>query len=687
MYLVDHYKSYSNKQPLKARILLVLFITLMTLATLRALLPVLIKVGAHYWFESNNIESKIGKIEIALFDGSLVINNVSGKSPAGKNFSLGKLKVVWHWKPLFNKTAFIKHVEVNALKADAAFYKNGNMNIAGLVIKPNNNEDQDAPAVDKEPSTPWKASVETIKLSDVEFCLQQYNEKETPDLDYCATLASFNWNGNINFKPSIQDQTPDQTTNIVPLYINGSLILNDIAVKNNQLKLALLKVKTINIQDIKIETPLNINVAQVGINNLTALQRHNKAKAHDAQIVSFDQLSIQPISLLELNNLKLGTIKLDGTQVYLYVDKNGHTDFAKWLPKKDKEKPAVQAKVKTEDKPFNFAFNKFTFNTGKHVIFVDDSLKEQFSADIHTIDFKLSKLDTHTPNIPSHANLSLKIAKHGTFTIDTDLTPLAKKPSMKGKGKISGLDLRMLDPFTRKHIGHNIKSGQLDADLKLGIKKGVIESSMALSLRHFELKELSKKEAEELNSEFGYPLNSALSLLRDRDNTIHLNIPVNGDTANPEFDPGDAVFKASSSAISTAVVQYYTPFGLIFAVGALFDLATALTFEPVIFDPNMATLTPAHHEQLNKLATLMTERPGIHLTLCGISNAEDKNALFPAEEAISKEKLKKLKELAESRSSTIKNYLVNDKAVKASRLIECSPEFEKEEIAGVKISI
>ena len=46
-----------------------------------------------------------------------------------------------------------------------------------------------------------------------------------------------------------------------------------------------------------------------------------------------------------------------------------------------------------------------------------------------------------------------------------------------------------------------------------------------------------------------------------------------------------------------------------------------------------------------------------------------------------------LKQLAESRSANIKSYLVNEKAINASKLIECSPEYVDDEIAGVKISL
>lgn len=695
---IQKYKSYSAKQPVKAKIYLWLFIILMTLTIIRALTPVTIKLVANSWFESNNIESSIERIDLSLFKGNFSINNMAGTSQTGKSFSLGRLSVSWQWAPLFSGRVFIESIELNALKADAEIYKDGNINLAGIIIK-ETDEQKEIPAK-QDDSTPWDATVKNISFSDIELCVQQLNDEEKADLDYCATLANFNWNGDISFNPS----TKDGSSEAVPLYANGSIALKDITLKNNPLNLALLDIKMLNAKNINIETPASINIDQIDINNFIALQRNNKPISHDTQLVGFDTLSIQPVSLSDLNNLKLGKVILAGSQAFLSIDKKGLTDFAKWLPKTSKDNkgsPEQVATNKTETNNFSYSIDNFTFNSGKHFIFVDDSLKERFSVDIHTVVLNLDKLDSNTPDKPSHANLSFKINKHGIFKVNAELTPLAKKVSINGKGEIAGLDLRMLAPFTKQHVGHNIKSGQLDADLKLGVKKGTIDSNISLKLHHFELKVVNKKEAEELNSEFGFPLNTSLSLLRDKDNTIRLDIPVTGDIANPEFDPSDAIIKASSKAITSAVIQYYTPFGLVFAVGSLFDLATALNFKPVLFTGNIATLNSEHKEQLNKLATLMTERPGIHLTLCGISNHVDKNVLFPPakkmattsedktapEKPLAKEKLQLLKKLAESRSSNIKNYLIKNKSIKASRLIECSPEFEQDGIAGVEISI
>ena len=705
MFMTNQFKSFSQSKPWTVRVLLVFLTIIVLLSLVRASLPFAIKFGAISWLESQGVEAEVGDIEISLLDGKFAINDVSGKSKNEKGFSLGRFAVAWQWKPLFDHLAIIDQLEVRSLSVDAAFFDNGDMNVAGLVLKATAGETKPG-TTEQSTATPWDATVKNIAFSDVGFCLQKFSDADKLVLDYCGKLAGFDWAGDISFKASAQADTPDAP----PLYIKGTLNINDIVLQNNQLNLNLVSIGSVDVKSVSIDTPNNISVESIEVAKFSALQRASQTSSNDAQVFAFASLEIQPLRLSQLNDLSLGTIKITDSSAFFLINKDGHMDFAQWLPEKQEQASDEQIEAPvTAAKPFHYAFDEFIFITGQHFVFVDDSLKETFTADIHDMDIRITKLDNNAPDNLSHVSLALAIGTHGSFKLDADTNPLSKRPSLKGVGEIAGLDLRMVAPMTKQHIGHNVRSGQLDADLKLDVDKGIIDSNMGLALHQFELKTLSTEEAEELNSEFGFPLNSSLSLLRDSDNTIRLDIPITGDVDAPEFDPRDAFVKASSSAITAAVLSYYTPFGLVFAAESLFDLATALNFEPIVFDAGEAELNARHREGLDKLATLMSERPGIHLTLCGISNDVDKDKLFPvpakadapAQEQqseapkeqpdtvkpLSKENIITLKQLAESRSANIKNYLVNKKSINASKLIECSPEYVGDEIAGVKISL
>ena len=274
--------------------------------------------------------------------------------------------------------------------------------------------------------------------------------------------------------------------------------------------------------------------------------------------------------------------------------------------------------------------------------------------------------------------------------------PFDSKPSFDATGKITGIDLRVASPKAEQAIGHIIKSGQLDADLKLFSDQGQLDSTIALVLHHFNLKAKSKEDAAALDKTFGMPINQSLVLLKDKKGRIKLDIPITGDINNPDFDPTNAIIKATTKATTVTLITFYTPYGLAFAGGnVLFNLATALNFDPLAFEPGSAQLNDAHKQQLSKLAELLVERPHVHLTLCGYTSLDDREKLFT--EIIDRNKIKpasaerlaKLKQLGNERQDNVKNHLINAGKIAHDRLILCAPEHsdDAEALAGVEISI
>ena len=121
-----------------------------------------------------------------------------------------------------------------------------------------------------------------------------------------------------------------------------------------------------------------------------------------------------------------------------------------------------------------------------------------------------------------------------------------------------------------------------------------------------------------------------------------------------------------------------------------------MNFDPLVFDPGSSMLTSAHESQLSKLSELLTERPGIHLVLCGSTNLGDRDKLFSeiidpkkAPPPLSAERREKLKQLAVERQENVKNRLVTQGKIAHNRLILCEPEHsdQADALAGVEISI
>ena len=137
-----------------------------------------------------------------------------------------------------------------------------------------------------------------------------------------------------------------------------------------------------------------------------------------------------------------------------------------------------------------------------------------------------------------------------------------------------------------------------------------------------------------------------------------------------------------------------------------FNLATELNFDTLKFTPGSSEIIAESKEQLSNLSKLLTEKPQVHLTLCGVTNQQDALALFPelkeqleksnkagekssVDIKFSTEQSSQLDQLAKDRQDNSKNYLIDNHGIAHNRLIVCEPEYRKEDdaIAGVEINI
>jgi hypothetical protein len=396
-----------------------------------------------------------------------------------------------------------------------------------------------------------------------------------------------------------------------------------------------------------------------------------------------------------MSHLDIGELNLQGHEALIVSLSSNQLELNEWLEGfAAGESEATENAESEPATPFTFAIARFNYQTEKSLAYRDESFAKPFIFDLHAIELKIENLDSRQAEKPSPMHYAAKLGQHASINIDGNITPLDPKPSFDLKGNIKGMDLRYLSPITSRSLGHKIKSGQLDAELELRAERNILSSNLKLTLHRFDLDALSDSDREKIDNSFGFPLNSSLSLLKDRNDNIELEIPVTGDLQNPDFDPGDAITRATSSAITTAVLNYYTPFGLVTLIDGLFSLATALNFEPVIFANGSSDVTGVELGSLEKIGSLMQDRPGVYITLCPYTNGVDRKLLFPETAEIAADELKldheqleQLQKLGEIRAVAVKDFLVADK-IDPVRLVLCESEHSEGEVdARVEIKI
>ncbi len=581
-------------------------------------------------------------------------------------------------------TLFIKDIKINDPGLYLVRYNQSYWQYQQWIPSINkNSKNTNAKTNDDQPITEssFHVALKNISIDNADLC---YLDIEST-FYYCYTSERLSWQGDISYSNSLN--------------LAGDLTLSHSQIHNHSIERNLLDLGSLTFTQLNIKDLDNVSVAEIKLDNLRALQR---GKEHNDTTIAFDKLVISSIQHTP-DNISIDTIKLDGLANSFSKNENGKWEHNKWLTQNKKSVANNDDENKnkaTTKQPFIISLNRFIVSTTNNILFTDNSTEPVMEIGLQKLDLDISNLDSAKPDNDSQFKLFAKTTRHGTINLEGSARPFSDKVSFDATGELKGFDLRALSPASKNAIGHIIKSGQLDADLTLLAKEGVLDSNLALSLHHFNIKPMSENDATALDEKFGMPLNQTLALLRDKDDSIHLNIPVTGDINNPDFNPMDAIIKATAKAATVTLITFYTPYGLIY-VGAhvLFDLATAMNFAPVEFIPGSADLTNENKEQLDKLANLMSKKPQIRLILCGVTNTHDLHALFPALKIkdkdgknavqITNEQKIALTKLAKQRQINIKNYLIKKADVSHYRLILCAPKHQTDDaaIAGVEINI
>jgi len=538
--------------------------------------------------------------------------------------------------------------------------------------------------------TAFTISINDLAIKNSNLC---YLEQHT-SLDYCFTLVNLKWLGSTQITTASQFE---------PLIINadGSLSLIQASINNQKNKRNLINSSALKISSLIVKSVNDLSITGLSAEKFNALQRSDKP---DDTTASFDELLINSLNYSN-NNIAIDKINVDGLSTTVSKNKTNGWEHDKWLQYNTKHNADTKNSSieKQTSKSLGFSLNHLTISSNNKIIYKDDSTLPPTNIGLQNLNFTIDKLNSSNSTFASPFKLFAKTIEHSTIELAGAVKPFSDKLSFNANGEVKGYDLRSVSALTKKSVGHVIKSGQLDADLKLKAINGKLDSNISLSLFQFEIKPVTKADANKLDKLFGIPLNQTLTLLRDRNDNIHLDIPITGNVNNPNFNPIDAIIKATSKAATVTLITLYTPYGLVYAgSNALFNIATALNFEPVFFDAGTSELiVPVLDEdgedQLLNLIKLMKGKPKVHLTLCGKTNLSDYFALYPktknkiADETIKVSTAQRdaLHQLATERQTNIKNYLIKQGGLAHDRLILCEPEhkMDKNAIAGVEINI
>jgi outer membrane protein OmpA-like peptidoglycan-associated protein len=251
---------------------------------------------------------------------------------------------------------------------------------------------------------------------------------------------------------------------------------------------------------------------------------------------------------------------------------------------------------------------------GGRIGLADHFVKPNYAATLGDLGGRVTGLSSEDGTV---ATLDLRgsLANHSPLQVSGTINPLAAAQFADVKATFRDIDLPSFTPYSGKYAGYAIASGSLTMEVAYKVVNRKLTASNRLLLNQFELGDkVDSKDATKL------PVKFAVSLLKDKDGVIDLDLPIEGSLDDPKFRIGKIVWQVLGNLIAKAVTAPFALLGKLFG-GKSDELST------VDFPDGLATLDDAGKKKLDALAKALAARPALKLQATGRFSPEDVEGL------------------------------------------------------------
>ena len=489
------------------------------------------------------------------------------------------------------------------------------------------------------------------------------------------------------------------------------------------------------------------------VNGSFSLKEFFVSDSRDASsIASLNELNLKSFTFeLSPNRLFIDEIDVNAFYINALINENKQMNLAELI--KPSEENATSEKVATteiEDEnttkevAFPVKILKMNVTLGS-AHFADMSLPIKFKTNIHDLNGVIYSI-SNVPGETTYVNIDGEVDRYGSTKLKGSVNSANPKEYTDLAFNFKNLDLHSLSGYSASFAGHEIDSGKLFLDLGYDIKNSELLGSNNVMIKQIIL----GKEVEDENIT-SLPLGFVIALLEDSEGIIEIDMPVEGNLDQPDFKYGALVMKTLGNLILKAVTSPFSFLGSMMGIDGealkfsefergsadilpperekLDQIAKMMTKRPKI----SLAFTPTYDEVLDKRALQTQMLIDLVVKESGIKNrnehesamntdllediykdVKDDDVLDKLEEKLEKEykgeefdrayftallELCKdiqvvtkvdLTHLAKARANAVITYLVQDKNIEASRIIQnptVNVNTPEDELVKQKLSI
>ena len=253
---------------------------------------------------------------------------------------------------------------------------------------------------------------------------------------------------------------------------------------------------------------------------------------------------------------------------------------------------------------------------GGRIGLADHFIKPNYAATLMDLHGSVTGLSTEAGTV-AQLDLSGSLGNASPLRIAGRVNPLAATAFADVTASFRDIDLPPFTPYSGKYAGYTIARGTLTMELKYKLENRKLAAENKFLVDQFEFGEkVESKDATKL------PVRLAVSLLRDKDGLIDLDLPIEGSLDDPKFRLGKLIWHVIGNLIGKAATA---PFALL---GKALGGGKGEEFSSVDFAAGHDALDDAARKKLDALAKALNDRPALKLKATGrFSGQEDLEGL------------------------------------------------------------
>lgn len=254
-------------------------------------------------------------------------------------------------------------------------------------------------------------------------------------------------------------------------------------------------------------------------------QLHTLDTLRERDFLRWKQVRVGGLDYRHGESLAIERVELDQPYARFVINENLTTNVSELIV----PQPAAPNESKVDaGKPLAIRIGGVTINDGS-ANFADFSLTPSFATAVQQMNGRIGVLDNQKPQAAS-VDIQGKVDRYAPMSIKGKLTPFDPLNSLDIATSFKNVELTTITPYSGKFAGYRIRKGRLNLDLHYRIEKGQLNAENKVLVENLQLGErVDSPDAVDL------PIRLAVALLKDTQGRIAIELPVKGDLNNPEF--------------------------------------------------------------------------------------------------------------------------------------------------------